>query len=224
LRIAIDRWKRAFVEFHTRTSTPEVDAVVMCGVEIFKCVSQTMIMVFVGGTVSLRKLHSGICEIRVSSGHSPYQFTDTTSVRKFHGRGKVFLNVDVRVPNGGIKFLGPIRVRREWCRAVRHSQEGAHPGRKIFLGDLLNERHRQNFNVVTSLEDIYAIIHVKVSLTLHWNREFVVDEIQEDVGSQFVGSGDGKVVNLAFQEDLFTVDHAGVEAWFVDRRGQPNIA
>ncbi len=74
------------------------------------------------------------------------------------------------------------------------------------------------------MEDIYAIIHVKVSLTLHWNREFVVDEIQEDVGSQFVRSGNGKVVNLAFQEDSFSVDHAGVEAWFVDRRGQPNIA
>jgi hypothetical protein len=74
------------------------------------------------------------------------------------------------------------------------------------------------------LEDIYAIIHVEVSLTLHWNREFVVDEIQEDVGSQFVGSGNGKVVDLAFQEDSFSVDHAGVEAWFVDRRGQPNIA
>jgi hypothetical protein len=181
-------------------------------------------MVFVGGTVSLRKLHSGICKIRASSGHSPYQFANTTSVRKFHGCGKTFLNVDVRVPNGGIKFLGPIWVRREWCRAVRHSREGAHPGRKIFLGDLLNERCCQNFNVVTSLEDIDAIIHVEVSLTLHWNREFVVDEIQEDVGSQFVGSGDGKVVDLVFQEDLFSVDHAGVEAWFVDRRGQPNIA
>jgi hypothetical protein len=79
LLIAIDRWKRAFVEFHARTTMPEVDAVVACGVEIFKCMLQTMIMVLVGSTVSLRKLHSGICKIRASSGHSPYQFADTTS-------------------------------------------------------------------------------------------------------------------------------------------------
>jgi hypothetical protein len=90
LLIAIDRWKRAFVEFHARTSTPEVDAVVTCGVDIFKCVSQTMIMVFVGSTVSLRKLHSGICKIRASSGHSPYQFADTTSVRSFMDMARRF--------------------------------------------------------------------------------------------------------------------------------------
>ena len=49
-------------------------------------------------------------------------------------------------------------------------------------------------------------------MTFHWDGKFVVDEIEENVGSAFVGCSDGKVVDLSFEESSVAVDNAGVRS------------
>jgi hypothetical protein len=51
----------------------------------------------------------------------------------------------------------------------------------------------------------------------------VVEEVQEDVGSALVRSSDSEIIDLAFEQNPFTVDNPGVETRFVDRRGETEI-
>ena len=56
------------------------------------------------------------------------------------------------------------------------------------------------------------------------NTEAFLDEVQECVGRVFIFSGDGEGVYLAHEYDAGSVDEAGVEARFVDGRGESQAA
>jgi hypothetical protein len=74
-----------------------------------------------------------------------------------------------------------------------------------------------DFNVVARLNNINAIEHAEETLSFQRDFEFIVNHVEEDVCSLFVGSSNGKVVNLAFEDYAFTINVAGVEAGFVNR-------
>ena len=75
-----------------------------------------------------------------------------------------------------------------------------------------------NLDVVTGLHDVDAIKHVEEALPFEGNLELVIDQIQENIYSAFVGCSDGKVVDLSFEDDTLAGDSTGVEAWFVGSR------
>ena len=71
--------------------------------------------------------------------------------------------------------------------------------------------------------DIDAIVHVEITLSLHWDEEIVVNHIKKDVRGAYVWDCDSKVINLAFKKDSFVVNDARVEARLVCSRGQAYI-
>ena len=85
-----------------------------------------------------------------------------------------------------------------------------HPCSQIGFKDLVDVGLEVEFDVVTCLNDVDAIIHVQISLSLDRDFETIVDHIHKDIGGVGIGSGDGKVVILSHKQDPFTVDGAGV--------------
>jgi hypothetical protein len=77
---------------------------------------------------------------------------------------------------------------------------------------------------MTCLEDVDAVIHVKVALSLDRNLQFVIDMVHQDVRSLFVWQGDCKVINLAHKKDAVPVDNSRIQARFVDGRDEANLA
>ncbi len=55
---------------------------------------------------------------------------------------------------------------------------------------------------------------------LDGHGEFLVKHVEEDVSGALVGRGDGKVVNLLFEDDAFAIDKTGIQARFMDGWGQ----
>ena len=74
-----------------------------------------------------------------------------------------------------------------------------------------------NFNIVAGLNNVDTVEHVKETLLFERDLEFIVNHIKEDVRSSFIGSSNGEVVDLVFEDNSFTINSAGVEARFVDR-------
>ena len=74
-----------------------------------------------------------------------------------------------------------------------------------------------DFNVVARLNNVDAIEHVEETLPFQRDFYFILNHVEEDVCSLFVGSSNGKVVDLAFEDYAFTINVARVEAGFVNR-------
>jgi hypothetical protein len=74
-----------------------------------------------------------------------------------------------------------------------------------------------DFDIIASLVDVDAIIHINVSLPLDWDGEFVIDEVYANVGCLGIWSCDSKVIHLAHEEDTISIEDARVKAGLVDR-------
>jgi len=75
------------------------------------------------------------------------------------------------------------------------------PSFKVFFAEFVNVRMAINFDIVAGLCDIDTIEHVKETLPFEWDPEFIINHVEEDVCSVLVRSGDGKVVDLSFEDN-----------------------
>ncbi len=73
-----------------------------------------------------------------------------------------------------------------------------------------------DLNVMLCLGNVNAIKHVQEALTLDRHGEFLIKHVKDYVGSALVGSGDGKVVYLSFEDDSFAINGAGILARLMD--------
>ncbi len=72
-----------------------------------------------------------------------------------------------------------------------------------------------DLDVVASLDDINTVEHVKKTLAFDGHRQFVIEHVQEDVRSTWVWGCDGKVVDLAFEDDTIAINCAQIETRFM---------
>jgi hypothetical protein len=72
-----------------------------------------------------------------------------------------------------------------------------------------------DLDVVASLDDINTVEHVEETLAFDGHCQFVIEHVQEDVRSTWVWGCDGKVVNLAFEDDTIAVNCARIETRFM---------
>jgi hypothetical protein len=80
---------------------------------------------------------------------------------------------------------------------------------------LIDEQTDGDFDVVSCLEDINPIIHVKVALMFHRNLKFVVDHVEEDVHGFSIWNSNSKVVHLMFEENTVSMDDSRIKARFM---------
>ena len=73
-----------------------------------------------------------------------------------------------------------------------------------------------NFDVIAGLCNVDTIEHVKKTLTFKWDREVVVYHVKENVSRTFVGRSNGKIVNLAFEDNTLIFNDIQIQAGFVD--------
>ncbi len=67
-----------------------------------------------------------------------------------------------------------------------------------------------DFDVGTGLNNVDAVEHVQEALAFYWHRELLIEHIHKDVGGTVVGSSNGKVIDLRFEDDSLAVDKARV--------------
>jgi hypothetical protein len=93
----------------------------------------------------------------------------------------------------------------------------AKPRIEIFLAEFRDVSVTVNFHVMSSLDNINTIEHVKETLLFDGHCQFVVEYVQEDVRSLWIWGCDCKVVNLSFEDNTVPVNCARVETRFVHR-------
>ena len=123
--------------------------------------------------------------------------------------------VGIARANGGVEFLDPSGIGREWGRTILGQRYLFEPSVKVFFTEFVNVRMAINFDIVAGLCDIDTIEHVKETLPFEWYPEFIIDHVEEDVCSFLVRSGDGEVVDLSFEDNSISRNCPGVEAGFV---------
>ena len=78
--------------------------------------------------------------------------------------------------------------------------------------DALDVSADQYLDVIPSLKNVHTVEHVHQSHAFEREYEYIVNQIEGDIGGQFVWSSDREVVDLAFEQDTFAIDDAGIEA------------
>ena len=106
-------------------------------------------------------------------------------------------------------------ILREWNFIHRCS--------KIFSAEFVDICMTVNFDVMFRLHHIDAVEHVKKPLMFNWHCQLLVQEVQEDVDCLLIWGSNGEVIHLSHEDDAHLVDHAGVEARFVNSRDQPYV-
>ncbi len=81
-----------------------------------------------------------------------------------------------------------------------------HPCRKVLVTYLGYKHSGGYFDIIASLEHVDSIVHVKVTLAIHWDGKFFVNLIQEDICCDFVRCRNGKIVNLMFEYYAGAID------------------
>jgi hypothetical protein len=69
--------------------------------------------------------------------------------------------------------------------------------------------------VVACLDDINTIEHVEETLSFDRHGEFVIKHVKKDVCSTLVWRHDGKVINLAFEDNTIAVNRTQIKTWFM---------
>ncbi len=90
----------------------------------------------------------------------------------------------------------------------------------VFFTKLINLCVAINLNVVPRLCDVDTIKHIQQTLSLKGNGQLVIYEIEEDVGSFLIRGGDGKFLNLAFEDDSLAGNGAGIQTWLMGGRSK----
>ena len=134
----------------------------------------------------------------------------------FSGQGTLFIGI--ARSGGGVEFLDPSGIGWEGGRAVFGHWYRVEPSVEVFCAEFIDVCMAVDFNVVAGLNNVDTVEHVDETLPFdERDLEFIINHVEEDVHSSFVGSSNGEVVDLAFEDNLFTINCAGVEAKFVDR-------
>ena len=143
------------------------------------------------------------------------QLANAHFIFNLHLGGQSRLFVGIARANGGVEFLDPSGIGREWGRTILGQRYLFEPSVKVFFTEFVNVRMAINFDIVAGLCDIDTIEHVKETLPFEWYPEFIIDHVEEDVCSFLVRSGDGEVVDLSFEDNSISRNCPGVEAGFV---------
>ncbi len=98
------------------------------------------------------------------------------------------------------------------------------PSINVFFTKLINVCVAIDRDVVPCLCDVDTIKHIQQSLSLKGNGQLVIYEIEEDVGSFFIRGGNGKIVNLAFEDDSLAGNGAGIQTWLMGGRSKTKFA
>ncbi len=93
----------------------------------------------------------------------------------------------------------------------------------MFLAKLVDVGMAIDLDIVLGLDNINAIEHIQKALPFDGHGELFVKHVKENVQCTLVGGGDGKVVNLARQNDAFAINEARVQARLVDSWGQSEL-
>ncbi len=163
---------------HVRFGMPVLDAIHACGVEVLDDMLQTVAMVFVGGRIRLGEFDTCKSNICMACCHGPYQFTNSCSVVYLHGFGKGFLFVWIVGAKCGVEFLEPNGACWEWEWFGFCDRCVAEPSIDVLLTEYVDVCVAVNFDVVSCLCDINAILYINESLTFERDAEVVFDEVQ----------------------------------------------
>ncbi len=125
--------------------------------------------------------------------------------------------------DGREKIPKPVRVTWEGGRTNFREGEFRHPSCIVLCAEIVNIRMTVDFDIIPCLRHISPIKHVKKPLAFDWHREAVVQEVHEDVSSALIGGSNGKVIDLAHEDNAGVVDDPRVETWFMYRRGEANV-
>ena len=147
--------------------------------------------------------------------HGPNQLSDARFIINLHLGSQNGLFIGIARADGGIEFFDPSGISREWGRTVLGQRYLFEPSVKVFFAEFLDVCMAINFDIVAGLSDVDTIEHVKETLPFEWDPEFIIHHVEEDVCSFLVRSGDGKVVNLSFEDNSISRICPGVEAGFV---------
>ena len=123
-------------------------------------------------------------------------------------------------PMSELNFLIQVALVGRGGRAVFGRWYLVEPNVDVFGTEFLDVCVVVDFNVVARLNNVDTVEHVEETLLFERDLEFIIDHVEEDVCSSFVRSSNGKVIDLAFEDYLFTIDCAGVEAGFVNCGGE----
>ncbi len=80
-----------------------------------------------------------------------------------------------------------------------------------------------NFYVVPRLNDVDTIKHIKQTLAFDRRCKSIVKRIEEDISCMFIGCSDSKIIYLSHENNLFTINSAGIQARFMGGRCQPHV-
>ncbi len=80
-----------------------------------------------------------------------------------------------------------------------------------------------DLDIVLGLDNVDAIEHIQKALPFDGHGELFVKHVKENVQCTLVGGSNGKVVNLALENDAFAINEARVHARLVDSWGQSKL-
>ena len=75
----------------------------------------------------------------------------------------------------------------------------------MFLWNTLDVGLDQNIEVVPGLEDINSIRHSNKSHVFQWESQQVDNFVEKDIGYSSWWSSNLKIINLVFEEEVFTL-------------------
>ena len=70
--------------------------------------------------------------------------------------------------NGGVEFLDPSGIGREWGRTVLGQRYLVEPSVEVFFAEFVDVRMAINFDIVAGLRDVDTIEHVQKTLSFEW--------------------------------------------------------
>ncbi len=125
--------------------------------------------------------------------------------------------------DGGVEFLEPSGVSWKGSRAVLREMDFVQPRLEVFVTNFVDVRVADNLFVVLCLCDINPVEHVQQALAFQGDQERIIDEVEEDI-CRFLGrGGNGKVVDLAFEDYSLPRNNPLVQTWFMRGRGEANF-
>ncbi len=80
----------------------------------------------------------------------------------------------------------------------------------MLLECFFDEQLDIDLDIKLSLDNVNAIIQVKIALPLDGDGQFLVNVVHNNVGSARIRRGNSKIVNLLHKEDTFAVERSGI--------------
>ena len=95
-----------------------------------------------------------------------------------------------------------------------------HPSQQIFGTNFVDEASAGQANIMTSLDNINAIVHIKMTLALEWDGKLVIEHIEKNIGSMCIRGHYCKIVYLPHKDNTFAINNPQILARFMNCRGE----